>query len=82
MFAIAAVNDFKVELLTVADREILKVSIEVKRDAVAETIAAHIAEDVRRVFEVRPDVAVMPIGTLAKEFESSVKVPRFADKRS
>ncbi|MGE4012453.1 MAG: phenylacetate--CoA ligase family protein [Alphaproteobacteria bacterium] len=82
MFRIAEVNDFKVELLTANDREILKVSIEVKRGAAEAATAARVTEEVRRVFEVRPDVIVMPIGTLAKEFESSVKAPRFADKRS
>ncbi|CAN0493329.1 unnamed protein product, partial [Discosporangium mesarthrocarpum] len=32
-------------------------------------------------FEVTPGVSVLELGTLAKEFESSVKAPRFADKR-
>jgi hypothetical protein len=37
---------------------------------------------VRATFEVRPDVEVLPTGTLAKEFESSVKAPRFLDRRT
>jgi len=35
----------------------------------------------RQTFEVRPVVSVLALGTLAKEFESSVKAPRFVDKR-
>lgn len=82
MFRQNEVNDFKVELGTEQDREILTVSVEIKRDADADAAARRVADEVRATFEVRPMVEVLPTGTLAKEFESSVKAPRFADRRS
>ncbi len=82
VFRIAEVNDFRVELQTAADREILRVFIEVKRGLDGGAVAGKVAEAVRRTFEVRPEIDVLEIGTLAKEFESSVKAPRFLDKRA
>ena len=32
-------------------------------------------------FEVTPEIVILERGTLAKEFESSIKAPRFVDKR-
>jgi phenylacetate-CoA ligase len=75
------VNDFKVELVTIADRENLRLMIEVKRGLDGGGISGKVAEAVRQTFEVRPEVEVLPTGTLAREFESSVKAPRFVDKR-
>jgi len=37
---------------------------------------------VRGVFEITPEVTVQPLGTLAAEFERSVKAPRFVDRRT
>jgi len=81
IFRMPEVNDFKVELLTVSDREDLRLMIEVKRGLDAGGISAKVADAVRKTFEVRPDVEVLPTGTLAHEFESSVKALRFVDKR-
>ncbi len=82
MFRMPEVNDFKVELATENDRELLRLMIEIRRGLDAAAVAQAIAESIRRTFEVRPEIDVLPIGTLAKEFESSVKAPRFVDKRS
>jgi phenylacetate-CoA ligase len=82
MFRMPAVNDFKVELVTVADRELLKLMVEIKRDADPASVTGGIAEAVRAAFELRPEVEVLPTGTLAKEFEGSVKAPRFLDRRT
>jgi phenylacetate-CoA ligase len=81
IFRMPEVNDFKVELVTIADRENLKLMIEVKRGLDGGSISRKVAEAVRHTFEVRPEVEVLPTGTLAREFESSVKAPRFVDKR-
>ena len=35
----------------------------------------------REQFELTPQVVVLETGTLAKEFEASVKMPRFVDRR-
>ena len=32
-------------------------------------------------FELTPRIVVVETGTLAKEFEASVKMPRFVDRR-
>ena len=82
MFRQPEVNDFKVELATAADREILRLMIEVKRGTDAAAAPAKVADAWKSVFEVRPDVEVLPLGTLARDFESSVKAPRFVDKRA
>jgi phenylacetate-CoA ligase len=82
MFRMPAVNDFKVELVTVADRELLKLMVEIKRGLDQAGVTGKIAEDVRATFELRPEVEVLPMGTLAKEFEGSVKAPRFLDRRT
>jgi hypothetical protein len=36
---------------------------------------------VRDQFELTPQVVVVETGSLAKEFEASVKMPRFSDQR-
>lgn len=81
MFRMPAVSDFKVVLETVEDREVLRVAIEVKRGEDAASVAETITGNIRGTFEVRPDVEVLETGTLAREFETSVKAPRFVDRR-
>jgi phenylacetate-CoA ligase len=36
---------------------------------------------VHEQFELTPRIVMVEIGTLAKEFEASVKMPRFVDRR-
>lgn len=81
LFAMDSVNDFKVEARTAADREVLYVGVEIPREADADAAVENIAGAIRGTFEVRPDVEILETGTLAREFESSVKAPRFVDKR-
>jgi phenylacetate-CoA ligase len=40
-----------------------------------------IVEMIRRIFQVTPEVILLPRGTIAKEFEANVKAPRFVDRR-
>jgi phenylacetate-CoA ligase len=82
MFRDRAVTDFKCEVVTEVDLDVLRVSVEFARGAVAAASARALAESVKRTFEVTPEVVVLSTGTLAREFESSVKAPRFADRRS
>jgi phenylacetate-CoA ligase len=82
MFRNALVGDFKAELVTVRDLDGLRLSIEIKPGADAEAVAARLAEDMRNSFEVTPELVVLDRGSLAKEFESGVKAPRFVDRRS
>ena len=61
---------------------VLVVSLEIGLAADAPAVTKQVAENIRRVFEVRPVIEHLETGTLAKEFEQSVKAPRFVDKRS
>ena len=82
MFRIPEVSDFKCEAMTAGGIDALRVSIEVKRGASAGTVAGALVHAVRRTFEITPEVAVLEPGTLAAEFEASVKAPRFLDRRT
>jgi phenylacetate-CoA ligase len=82
ILGIAKVNDFKVEAQTNADREVLYIGIEVGRETDEGQANSEVVAAVKSVFEVTPTVEILPIGTLAHEFEASVKAPRFVDKRS
>ncbi len=73
--------DFKAELITKSSLETLVISIEVLHSGNPETLSVQIAEGTKDKFEVSPLVAVLTRGTLAKEFENSVKAPRFIDRR-
>ena len=44
-------------------------------------LSAELVRDIKNVFEVSAEVDVLARGTLAAEFESSVKAQRFLDKR-
>ncbi|NJN39797.1 MAG: phenylacetate--CoA ligase [Gammaproteobacteria bacterium] len=83
IFRNPSVTDFQAVLETdpATDLEQLRVLIEVKRDLDPQAVAGTVREDVKRTFEVVPMVDVLALGTLAAEFERSVKAPRFVDRR-
>jgi phenylacetate-CoA ligase len=82
VFADVRVNDFKLEVATAeTGLDALVLSIELRRGAEAASAARDIAARTKATFEVLPDVRVLEVGALAKEFESSVKAPRFVDRR-
>lgn len=82
VFDIAEVNDFKAELLTGADgTDRFSLAVEVRPGSNADVVAEMLTRRTKETFEVTPEISVLEIGTLAKEFESSVKAPRFADRR-
>jgi phenylacetate-CoA ligase len=83
MFRQNVVNDFQAVLQTdpATGREEIKILIEIARDLDGAAICAHVAGHVKKTFEVSPLVEVLPLGTLAAEFERSVKAPRFVDRR-
>lgn len=82
LFTNRAVGDFKCELVTVNDLDVMRLAIEVARGADAAATAADVTRSVKQTFEVTPEVVVLETGTIAREFESSVKAPRFTDKRT
>jgi phenylacetate-CoA ligase len=75
------IGDFKAELITERDLDILVLSIEVRRGVDPATAGERLKTAVREKFGLAPNVVLMQSGSLAKEFEASVKVPRFADRR-
>ncbi|MEQ8815201.1 MAG: AMP-binding protein [Thalassobaculum sp.] len=81
VFRDATVNDFKCEAVTVGDLDVLRVFVELKRDVEPAPALKRIAADIKRVFELTPEVELLPAGTLAKEFEAAIKAPRIVDRR-
>ncbi len=73
--------DFKAELISTDGLDELRLSIEVLHSGNPQELAVRIAGDTKNTFEVTPNIVVLERGTLAHEFESSVKAPRFVDKR-
>jgi phenylacetate-CoA ligase len=81
VFRYVDINDFKAELVTDRDLETLLLSIEVRRGIDPATAAEGLKAAVRDQFGLTPQIAVVETGSLAKEFEASVKMPRFSDQR-
>jgi phenylacetate-CoA ligase len=75
------ISDFKAELVSERDLEILVVSIEVRRGVDPAPAAERLQAAVHERFELTPRIVAVETGTLAKEFEASVKTPRFVDRR-
>jgi phenylacetate-CoA ligase len=68
--------------VTAADgQDHLRLLVEVRRGAEAEAVAQGLVAAVKRKFEQTCEVVILAAGTLAQEFEKSVKAPRFVDKR-
>jgi hypothetical protein len=61
--------------------DVLRLSIETRRDADAETVATRLREACSRTFEVTPELQFLVSGTLGREFEANLKAARFVDKR-
>jgi phenylacetate-CoA ligase len=83
MFRKPEVLDFQAVLETEAatGREGLKVLIEIKSAVDEAVVCANVCGSVKQTFEVSPLVEVLKRGTLASEFERSLKAPRFVDRR-
>jgi phenylacetate-CoA ligase len=82
MFHNTAIGDFKAELITENDDlETLLLSVELRRGVEADDAVAGLKTAVRDNFALTPQIAVLETGSLAREFERSVKMPRFSDRR-
>jgi phenylacetate-CoA ligase len=81
LFRQRVVNDFKCEAVTVRCEDALRLFVEIKRGCDAQTATRDLLNVIRGTFEVSPEIVVLPLGTLAKEFEASIKAPRILDKR-
>ena len=82
MFQQAAVQDFKGEAVTAPDgQDRLRLVVELRRGADAGESTRALIAAVKTKFEQTCEVEILAAGTLAQEFEKSVKAPRFVDKR-
>jgi len=81
MFRNLGVADFKAELVSARDLDVLRLSIEVRRGTTPAPVSDGLRTSVRDTFGLSPEVVVLDAGTLAKEFEASIKTPRFVDRR-
>jgi phenylacetate-CoA ligase len=81
MFRNGDVADFKAELVTERDLDVMLLSVEIRRDADNSAVIAALQSAVRHQFEVTPRIVAVETGSLAKEFEASVKMLRFSDRR-
>jgi phenylacetate-CoA ligase len=70
------VVDFRAEVYNENDNDVLHLFVEKRAGTREGTV-----EEVRRTFQVTPQVTLLPRGTIAKDFEAAVKPPRFVDKR-
>jgi phenylacetate-CoA ligase len=75
------ISDFKAELITERDLDTMLLSIEVRRGVNPIAAAESLKSAVRDQFELTLQIVVVETGNLAKEFEASVKMPRFSDRR-
>jgi phenylacetate-CoA ligase len=82
MFAQRAVTDFKGEAVTRDDRDHLRLVVEIARGADRARVAAELAAAIKLKFEIAADIEVVEAGTIAQDFEKSVKAPRFTDRRN
>jgi phenylacetate-CoA ligase len=78
LFATREVADFRCEVVNDGDLDQLVLIVELG-DA---SSVAQIETSVKRRFEITPVVRPVAPGTIARDFESSVKAPRFLDRRA
>lgn len=82
MFEDPQVNDFKVEIRTDdSGLDVFHLAVELRRDTAIDGAVASIKERTKRTFELSANIEVLETGTLAAEFATSVKAPRFVDNR-
>tara|TARA_B110000444_G_C18784401_1_gene569126 strand:- start:83 stop:1378 length:1296 start_codon:yes stop_codon:yes gene_type:complete len=74
--------DFKAEIISENDLDLLCLSIEVLHSGNSMELSSKIIVDTKNKFEITPKVVTLERGTLAKEFENSLKAPRFVDRRN
>jgi phenylacetate-CoA ligase len=82
LFRQRAINDFKCEAVTVKSEDVLRVFVELKRGCDARAAMAELSNAIRGTFELTPEIVPIELGTLAKEFEASIKAPRIVDRRA
>ena len=75
------ISDFKVEIVETEGLDAMQVAIELRGGAVAGEAITSLVGEVRRTFELTPEVEVVEPGTLERHFQSQIKQQRFVDSR-
>jgi phenylacetate-CoA ligase len=78
MFAAREVADFRCEVTNDGGLDRFLVMVELR----GPTSTAELERSIKHRFEITPVMQAVPAGTIAREFESAVKAPRFLDRRS
>jgi phenylacetate-CoA ligase len=81
MFRQPAVAEFKVDLVNDGGNDILKLHLELSSEGDPAADPARLETLIKQTFEVTPDIITLERGTIATEFEKSIKPIRFVDKR-
>lgn len=77
MFRDPQVVDFRAEIYNSGSgNDVLHLHVETRNNA-----KDSVVEGIRKTFQVTPEVTLLPRGSIAKDFETNVKAPRFVDKR-
>ncbi len=75
------IADFKVEVLGTQGLDRLVVSIELRANSDPDSVIRSLTAEIRRRFEVRPEISLLDPGSLEREFRNEVKQKRFVDLR-
>ena len=82
MFFEPDITDFRAEVFNSdAGHDVLHLLVESKRGVSEGALKGKVEVLVKKTFEVTPQITVLAAGTIAREFETNVKLPRFIDKR-
>ena len=76
-----AISDFKIEAVETDTLDALRVSVEFRRGAETNNETEQLSRSVKSIFELTPEVVVLELGTLEREFSTQVKQVRFIDQR-
>src|SRR4051812_16440802 len=81
MFRHLEIGDFRAEALNEGGNDFLRLCIECRKDVDSASLVERLKLETKEKFELAPQIAVLEIGTLAKEFEANIKASRFVDRR-
>ena len=81
MFAQEAVADFRAEADQLDSIDVLRLLVELHREADRAVELDALREAFKARFELTAQLELLETGALARDFEKAVKVPRFVDKR-
>jgi phenylacetate-CoA ligase len=82
MFFNQHIVDFKAEVHnTQSGLDVLRLLVEARKGLEPAELERRICDDVRRSFEVTPEISFLAPGSIGTEFEASIKAARFVDRR-